>query len=184
MKQNESANNSRNEKNTNDSAESGLQEKAEALPGIAINRRDFLFRIGVGALSITAAGSGLVTLDFLWPDVVKQPPSKFKVGTPQDYPKNSVTMLPDQNVFVVRSVEGYFYAMSAICPHLGCITKWWKDLGEIRCPCHGSRFTMNGERIAGPAPRGLWHVKIELNSRGTLLVDNEQNVDKDYILKV
>lgn len=174
----------RNGKNgeTTPSAEFG--EKREKFPGVVTTRRDFLYRIGVGALTVTAFGSGLVTWDFLWPDVVKQPPSRFKVGQPEEYPVNSVTLFPHQKIFVVRAVEGYFYAMSAICPHLGCITKWWKGLGEIRCPCHGSRFTVSGELIAGPAPRGLWHVQIEIDSRSELIVDSSLRMDQQQILKV
>jgi|GEM_PF-653041 len=161
-------------------------EDIQNLPGIDPSRRDFLYRVGVGALSITAIGGGLITADFLWPDVVKQPPIRFTIGTPADYPPNSVTLLPEQKVFVVRAVEGYFYAMSAICPHLGCITKWWKDLGEVRCPCHGSRFGVKGEKIAGPAPRGLYQLQMDQGRRGELIVDNDWR-DKDdtvHVLKV
>ena len=31
-----------------------------------------------------------------------------------------------------------FYALSAICTHLGCLTAWKPELGIIACPCHGS----------------------------------------------
>ncbi len=174
----------KNGKKEEKTGSTGPGHKNERFPGVITTRRDFLYRIGAGALTVTAIGSGLVTFDFLWPDVVKQPPTRFKIGKPEDYPINSVTLLPDQKVFVVHAMQGYFYAMSAICPHLGCITKWWKDLEEVRCPCHGSRFTVSGELIAGPAPRGLWHVQIELDARGELIVDSSLRVKEEQILKV
>ena len=46
-------------------------------------------------------------------------------------------------------------ALSAVCTHLGCLTAWKPDLGIVACPCHGSKFNNDGEKIDGPAPRGL-----------------------------
>ncbi|MEO9171019.1 MAG: ubiquinol-cytochrome c reductase iron-sulfur subunit, partial [Candidatus Baltobacteraceae bacterium] len=44
---------------------------------------------------------------------------------------------------------------SPICPHLGCRFNWDETGNKFACPCHGSQFTLDGEHIAGPAPRGL-----------------------------
>jgi Rieske Fe-S protein len=42
---------------------------------------------------------------------------------------------------------------SAACPHLGCTV----DATEkgFACPCHGSSWSLNGEKLGGPTPRGL-----------------------------
>ena len=48
-------------------------------------RRDFLTRIGVGACAVAAVGSGVVTLDFMKPKVLFEPPTTFKAGDPGDY---------------------------------------------------------------------------------------------------
>lgn len=37
------------------------------------------------------------------------------------------------------------------CPHLGCALKWNKEEHTWDCPCHGSRFTKDGELIDNPA---------------------------------
>jgi hypothetical protein len=50
-------------------------------------RRDFLTRIGVGACAAACLGSGAVTLDYLTPKVLFEPPTTFKAGTPGDYPE-------------------------------------------------------------------------------------------------
>ncbi len=37
------------------------------------------------------------------------------------------------------------------CPHLGCALKWNSSEHSWDCPCHGSRFTQNGEILDNPA---------------------------------
>lgn len=46
-------------------------------------------------------------------------------------------------------------AVSRVCTHLGCRINYQQDKGYIECPCHQSRFTPTGVRIAGPAERNL-----------------------------
>jgi Rieske Fe-S protein len=48
-----------------------------------------------------------------------------------------------------------FVIFSSICPHLGCTYNWVADAKRFICPCHGSQYTIQGEKVAGPAPRGL-----------------------------
>ena len=48
-----------------------------------------------------------------------------------------------------------FVLFSSICPHLGCKYNWDTGAKRFICPCHGSQFTVEGEHLAGPAPRGL-----------------------------
>lgn len=48
-----------------------------------------------------------------------------------------------------------FVVFSPICPHLGCQFVWSDDSKRFACPCHGSQFNLDGEHLAGPAPRGL-----------------------------
>lgn len=51
-------------------------------------------------------------------------------------------------------VAGYVI-FSSICPHLGCRFAWDDGKSVFFCPCHNSTYTRDGEKIAGPAPRGL-----------------------------
>ena len=41
------------------------------------------------------------------------------------------------------------------CPHLGCALVWNKNEKTWDCPCHGSRFTADGDLIDNPAQRGM-----------------------------
>lgn len=48
-----------------------------------------------------------------------------------------------------------FVMFSSICPHLGCRYAWNSDQKRFICPCHGSVYGIEGDKQAGPAPRGL-----------------------------
>ena len=56
----------------------------------------------------------------------------------------------DKEIFV-----GGYVIFSSVCPHLGCRFAWDTTKNKFFCPCHNSEFTRDGEKVAGPAPRGL-----------------------------
>jgi cytochrome b6-f complex iron-sulfur subunit len=151
--------------------------------GNGITRRDFLNEITLGALGIAGLGSVVVTYQYFLPNVLFEPSTTFRAGNPDLYPLHSVTFLLDQQVYIVRMPEG-FYAVSAVCTHLGCITQWKPDAEMIACPCHGSKFKADGAKIEGPAPRPLPHFAISLTADGELLVDKLQNIKPSQVLKV
>lgn len=148
----------------------------------SVTRRDFFNEIAGAALGVAGLGGAVVTVKFLSPNVLFEPPTRFRVGTPDDYPANSVTYIQDQQVYILRSADG-FYAVSAVCTHLGCITQWKPEDNQIECPCHGSKFKRNGTVVAGPAPRTLPHFAIRLMPDGGLLVDKLEIVGETQILK-
>ena len=147
------------------------------------SRRDFFNEVALGALGIAGLGAAVVTYRYLSPNVLFEPSATFRAGTPELYPVNSVSYLPDQQVYVVRTTEG-FYAVSAVCTHLGCITQWKPEASQIACPCHGSKFQSDGTKIEGPAPRSLPHFSITLTADGELRVDKLETVKPRQILKV
>lgn len=150
-------------------------------PG-GVTRRRFFIGVGVGALAATASGGTLVFLQFVEPNVLFEPPTKYDVGAPEDYPINSVVSHPDIRVFVVRTVRGFF-AISSVCTHLGCITRWSEQERAIFCPCHGSRFDTSGQVVSGPAPRALEHLAISREPDGPLIVDTAVIADRDFFLR-
>jgi glycine/D-amino acid oxidase-like deaminating enzyme/nitrite reductase/ring-hydroxylating ferredoxin subunit len=56
---------------------------------------------------------------------------------------------------VFRDEQGAVHALSAVCPHLGCIVHWNSLEETWDCPCHGSRFGTDGRVLNGPAVSGL-----------------------------
>ncbi len=148
------------------------------------SRRFFFESIGFGAIGVAIIGSTVLASEFLSPNVVREPPTKFKAGKAEDFPPGSVTLKVDQKVYIVRASEGYFYALSAVCTHLGCITNWKSDQGIIACPCHGSKFNKDGTKIAGPAPRSLPRFSLVMDDQGQLVVDKSVIVSDETTLKV
>ncbi|OLB76519.1 MAG: hypothetical protein AUI14_18505 [Actinobacteria bacterium 13_2_20CM_2_71_6] len=56
---------------------------------------------------------------------------------------------------VTQPVAGTFKAFSAICTHKGCPVGSVSG-GAIRCPCHGSEYSIvDGSVKRGPAPGPL-----------------------------
>ncbi len=147
-------------------------------------RRHFLELVGTGSILVTVAGGVVLTVQYLSPNVLLEPPLKFTAGTVEDYPDDSVTLIVDQKTYMVRAKEGYFYSMSAVCTHLGCITAWDSAAGLIKCPCHGSQYDRQGNVVAGPAPRPLPHFALALNDQKQLVVDKGTAVGEDVKLRV
>jgi cytochrome b6-f complex iron-sulfur subunit len=148
-----------------------------------VSRRDFFNEAAWGALGIAGLGAVAVTYRYLSPNVLFEPSSTFRAGNPDLYPVDSVTYLQDQQVYIVRTVQG-FYAVSAVCTHLGCITQWKPEASQIACPCHGSKFRSDGTKIEGPAPRPLPHFSITLAADGELIVDKLEIAKSSQVLKV
>ncbi len=146
------------------------------------NRRDVLTRIGVGACAVAAVGSGAVTLDFLKPKVLFEPATTFRAGSPLDYPEGTVRFDRERKAYVIGG-DGGVYAMSAVCTHLGCITRYVSDESAIACPCHGSRFDLEGNVTHGPAPRPLPWLEVRLDDKGNLVVDTSVVIPRGKVLK-
>ncbi len=56
---------------------------------------------------------------------------------------------------VYRDAEGELHALSPVCPHMGCIVDFNPAESSWDCPCHGSRFDVDGKILNGPATTGL-----------------------------
>lgn len=52
---------------------------------------------------------------------------------------------------VYRDEEGRLHERSAVCTHLGCVVHWNAGEASWDCPCHGSRFDVDGTVLNGPA---------------------------------
>lgn len=54
-------------------------------------------------------------------------------------------------IAVARDDDGELHAVSAVCPHLWCLVSWNDAERTWDCPCHGSRFAVDGSVRSGPA---------------------------------
>jgi glycine/D-amino acid oxidase-like deaminating enzyme/nitrite reductase/ring-hydroxylating ferredoxin subunit len=56
---------------------------------------------------------------------------------------------------VYREPDGTLHAVSLRCTHLGCLVRFNAAERSWDCPCHGSRFAVDGAVLEGPAVRPL-----------------------------
>lgn len=56
---------------------------------------------------------------------------------------------------VYKDLEGKLHAVLAVCTHLGCKLSWNADDNTYDCPCHGSKFDIDGNNIYNPALKPL-----------------------------
>ena len=56
---------------------------------------------------------------------------------------------------VYKGEDGSVVALSARCTHLGCTVDWNAAAATWDCPCHGSRFSKEGDVVQGPAKNPL-----------------------------
>jgi len=68
-------------------------------------------------------------------------------------------------VFVVRSETGDVKAMTSSCSHLGCSVLFNREKQQFLCPCHGGVFGLDGNVVAGPAPRPLTQLSAKVDNR-------------------
>lgn len=160
--------------------------EAREHPSILTRRKllwDILLWTGWGFIAsiLLVLVGGIVR--FMYPKVSYEASKVFKAGRPENYKVGSVNLIPGRGVWVVRGEEG-FYALLAKCTHLGCQPVWYGDQQVFKCPCHGSRFYKDGVNFAGPAPRPLERLFIDLSKEGYLVVDKGKTVGMDYLLKI
>jgi Rieske Fe-S protein len=55
---------------------------------------------------------------------------------------------------VTQPTAGVFKGFSTVCPHRGCDVSKVEN-GTIDCPCHGSKFSLDGAVVQGPADKPL-----------------------------
>jgi cytochrome b6-f complex iron-sulfur subunit len=133
---------------------------------------------GFTAASVLAlAASGR----FMFPNVLDEPPQQFKAGRPEEYNLGVDERWKDQfGVWIVRTPDDLvqeasgFYALIAVCTHLGCTPNFLESEQKFKCPCHGSGFRLTGINFEGPAPRPLERAAIGLAEDGQLLIDKSR----------
>jgi len=146
-------------------------------------RRKFFVKLGVGSIAVATLGTAVFGYQYLSPNVLFEPSPIVNAGLPGEYEVNSVTFDPKYSIYIIRDAQG-FYALSAICTHLGCITAWKPELNIIACPCHGSKFLKDGTKIAGPAPRPLPWLRMWVNDDGDLMVDRSTPIPPEQFVRV
>ncbi len=158
---------------------------------MGVSRRQFLNR-AVSSTFMTFLGFfGMGTLSFLWPKVLGGFGTEITAGGYDDIIKQ---VGPEGNFAPLFIPEGRFwltyydgtadaavyaaigakeYKLQALyrkCVHLGCSVPHCGTSMLFECPCHGSKYRLNGEYYGGPAPRGLDRFPVTVRG-GKVVVD-------------
>src|SRR5262245_38714750 len=127
-----------------------LKERSSAGSADDSSRRFFLSRLGLSATLVAVAGQAYAFLRSLVPNVRYEQPQRFKVGSPSQFSEGA-KFFKEERVFVFRERDTFF-AISAICTHLGCTVKMerlnkpkkvsargraFEEQVELHCLCHG-----------------------------------------------
>jgi len=161
--------------------------KPKPKPAVDQDRRSVLVGMALG--SSLALGFTFMTTTFtLWtlgvarfmfPNILTEPPSKFKVGFPSNFAPGQVDtrFVAQFGVWVVNyeyNGKGEIYALRTVCTHLGCTPNWLEGEQKFKCPCHGSGFYKDGINFEGPAPRPLERYAIRVSDDGQLEIDKSK----------
>ena len=130
-----------------------------------LSRRDFLKLTRDGFLYLSGMLAFVGFLRFLDFDPKPAPKTEFDLGPIKDYPPGSRTVFPEIPAILIHT-ESRFSALSLICTHLGCTLESRED--GLACPCHGSRFDLEGKVIQGPAVERLSTLRVEIMENNVL----------------
>lgn len=142
----------------------GPQQSLDA----SVSRRALL-RWGIGGMLGGALAAALRAIwHFLTPPLPTPRSMPVVVPAAASLPVGGRLYVAEARAFVLRDETG-FYALSAVCTHLGCLVQ---EAGPgYACACHGSRFDAGGAPLGGPAPRPLLALAVAWDEEGQLVVD-------------
>ena len=167
-----------------------LMDNAPPPPGC--NRRNFVAGAATLALgtivSLPSMVSGLVVL--LDPLRRQTRSATFRAvttlaalpadGIPRRFPIiaeriNAWTRMPQASigtVYLRRLPDNTVQAFNATCPHTGCLVHAHPDQAAFLCPCHESRFALDGSLrdSNSPSPRGLDALEVDITPAGQVRV--------------
>jgi Rieske Fe-S protein len=130
-----------------------------------MTRRQFVNSLLGGSLSATALAFLYPVIRYLIPprqqEAVMKKVTAAKVG--ELAPNSSkIFKFGSSPGLLINTQEGKLLAFTAICTHLACTVHYESDSDSIYCPCHGGRFDLAGNVIAGPPPAPLKAFKVEI----------------------
>jgi cytochrome b6-f complex iron-sulfur subunit len=159
---------------------------------LTVSRRQFLNRAWGLSFFGLLGFFGMSSLSFLWPKLTGGFGTKIVVG---DYETLLAKVGPEAGYAPLFVPEGRFYltfyegtadspvyaaigvqdtqllALYRKCVHLGCSVPFCASSKLFECPCHGSKYRLNGEYHEGPAPRGLDRFPVAIDDKGSVIVD-------------
>jgi cytochrome b6-f complex iron-sulfur subunit len=144
----------------------GVVSMGEGMTRRSVLRSGMVATVGL-FFSTAAGGAGA----FLWP--IKQTGFGAPVQVPKklsDIKVGEVLPVREGKFYLTRSDDGLL-ALYWKCVHLGCTVPWLPGRNLFVCPCHQSTYDIKGQLVAGPAPRSLDYMEVEVEG-DTITVDS------------
>ncbi len=140
--------------------------------------------IGMTSLAVIGGLWTLGTARFMFPNILTEPPSRFKVGFSEGFSPGQVEtkFVAQFGVWVVNSEfngQQQIFALKTVCTHLGCTPNWLEGEQKFKCPCHGSGFYKDGINFEGPAPRPLERYAIREGDDGQIEIDKSKTFQEE-----
>jgi len=144
---------------------------------LKLTRRGFMKKSSLILGIITGGLLGIPFIGSVLKSGIKKASADFsKVGLLDSIPVNKPINIPFltnsedaylneiemHNVWILKNDEGNVISYSPICPHLGCSFNWNERVSHFECPCHNSIWDISGKLLAGPSPRGLDKLPVEI----------------------
>lgn len=143
---------------------------ADGVQELRVPRKTVLAGAGVGLAAAAVAAcssgsnsSGSESSGSSAPESSK--PAGEALATTAEVPVGSGVIVGE--VVLTQPAAGDYKGFSAVCTHTGCLLNEIAD-GTINCPCHGSKFSLDGAVANGPASRPLEPVAIRVQGDSIL----------------
>jgi Rieske Fe-S protein len=143
----------------------------------SIGRRKVFFSLGWLFAGLATAGLSWVGGRFLSGNQNHPSAGPVNFGSPGDHPFGTVTR---KNKVVLFRDQAGFWAVTAVCTHLGCQPAFLQEQGSFVCPCHGSRFDAEGRVLAGPATKDMALAALRIDAQGSLVAYPGEKVRPGY----
>ena len=87
-----------------------------------------------------------------------------KIVLPLKNINDGITHLKQKQVFVYKK-DNKIDIYDAHCTHMGCILNFNNKTNQFNCPCHKSRFDIDGTKLKGPAKRDLDKIAFRIKNK-------------------
>ena len=158
---------------------------------LRVNRRELLNYAWAASIALFMAEAGVVTYLFALPRFKEgEFGGVFTLDAGAPPPVGAAPVDNPEARFWLSNTENGVLALHKVCTHLGCLYNWVATTFRFECPCHGSKFEIDGTYIEGPAPRDLDRfVVTALDADGKELAKSEDGAplplpDKTATLKI
>ena len=130
-----------------------------------VHRRGFVEMLLAGGFMATAAAFIYPVLRyFVPPQTADLGGDSVVAGKVGELPPNSgkIFRFGSRPGLLIRTAEGEYRAMSAVCTHLSCTVQYRPDMREVWCACHNGTYNLDGRNISGPPPRPLEAFNVQV----------------------